>query len=440
MEYVNLISVSKEDLLKGFTNWKKDLKRMTKIYRSIEDSKPTGLGTTEYERGINKKHNSEQLVKFKEAKKLFITFTNNFENWVYKTLLPNIDREEQGWLHKSVRKLAWTALNDIHPDTLFPESYNPNIEKHVDSPESVSRKKKDNYVNKYNKSFKLALDAIEEYINTDEESNEFLYDQDEQFQVGGIDVIVKRDNRTKGMDKYLKIFISELKKAIIKVKKAKLGKALKGLLVNVVFDSSMPQAGSFDFPNITINLGSVGAYEEVVFLHELGHRFYYELLSGAARKYWDTNIVNPMTTIEDRDVDTFMSKFVTDLDKLQEMKFSKRKKYLRSLVKKANLSKIDKAKFSEIASRLPTIGYDDTIEDLKSKLKSRVVGERVHLEYISEYARKNSSEAFSEVFALYLANSKGKLGEWTQDLFKRTMKLGDSKFKANVEYVRIKEN
>ncbi len=149
-----------------------------------------------------------------------------------------------------------------------------------------------------------------------------------------------------------------------------------------------------------------------------------------------------MATIEEKDVEKFVNLFIAnDIEKFRELKHTQRKKYLMPLIKKSNLSQIEKSKFLEIASRLTVFDVDESVDSFKDKLAKRVSGTKVHLEFISEYARKNSDEAFSESFAKYLGYGSGKLGEYTLDLFKRTIKLGDTNFKGNtMKYVNIKSN
>jgi len=120
--------------LKEVQQWKKDLRRMTKIYRSIDPSPwDYGYGAEhEIERARTK-----ELAKFKEAHKLFITFANNFQKWYRYELLPIVKENDQisdsqrtDWRHQHhccnadherhcnlseqccIRQGAWTAHGD----------------------------------------------------------------------------------------------------------------------------------------------------------------------------------------------------------------------------------------------------------------------------------------------------------------------------------------
>lgn len=63
--------------------WRQDLRRMTKIYRSIDTSPWNYPG--------DEKKQQQELLKFNEARGLFRTFSKNFEKWYRFELLPLIE-------------------------------------------------------------------------------------------------------------------------------------------------------------------------------------------------------------------------------------------------------------------------------------------------------------------------------------------------------------
>lgn len=450
MEYVKIKSEqNKESFLKDLENWKKDLKRINKILRSVSPVRnPKSIYPSEKlnPQDIDKikKEYSEGLSKFKEAHSIVNKFRNNFETWVYKKLLvKKYDPEHtESYYERRVREDAWSAILSVDTYKLFPETYNYDLDKHIYAPEHIKKKEQDASINRHNKAFKIAFESIKEFLDQniiDESSNSY---EQEQVQVGPVNVVITPYGRKEFYDKYVKIFFSNLKSAISKIKKAGLERVLKGLNITIKFISEGDAAGKYTFPDIDIFLSSIGGYEESVVIHEIGHRFYHDLLSKKAQSFWDNGIYNPMATIEEKDVEKFVNLFIAnDIEKFRELKHTQRKKYLMPLIKKSNLSQIEKSKFLEIASRLTVFDVDESVDSFKDKLAKRVSGTKVHLEFISEYARKNSDEAFSESFAKYLGYGSGKLGEYTLDLFKRTIKLGDTNFKGNtMKYVNIKSN
>jgi len=408
---VQALTGKKERVLKEIERWKKDLKRMSKIYRGINWQQ-------DYTEDPDiAKANKKEYAKFIEAKKLFNVFSKSFNNRVYKHILPKKDTEDESLSHTKARKDAWTAY--ISLVDLFPDEYSRKSDKHLPAPWQLTKKEKDRKINKYNKAFKKAFDSLIEFT---EEITEDKYPQTEQFQISNIPIILHNWGRDKDHEESIEIFINRMKVAINKIKKAGFGKVLKGLSVIADFETGRDASGTYDNADDTlkIKLAMLGGYEPYTLIHELGHRFYYRILSKKAREYWDKIIQGKRTTIEDEDILDFINTFIKpEFDKLKEFKFSKRKKYLKKKVKKADITKEKEAKYLEMIARLPIRGK------ILEGLKSRVGGEIIHFEFITDYARKNPEEAFAEAFAEYIDEGPGKLGEWTRDFFKRIVRHGN---------------
>ena len=64
------------------------------------------------------------------------------------------------------------------------------------------------------------------------------------------------------------------------------------------------------------------------------------------------------------------------------------------------------------------------------------VGQRIHIEFITDYAKKNGEEAFCEAFALWVLQ-RGKLGEWTRAFFKEVASSGGANIKEEKDLVEV---
>jgi len=56
----------------------------------------------------------------------------------------------------------------------------------------------------------------------------------------------------------------------------------------------------------------------------------------------------------------------------------------------------------------------------------------VNLEFITDYANKNSEEAFCEVLKLYVTKGRRRIGNWTYALFKEVVDSAGFRLTENV--------
>jgi len=121
-------------------NWESDLKRMTKIYRSVDS-----------------------IPKFEEAQRLFGEFGKNWTTWIYRYIIPKKKyKEEETYYAKFVRESAWTALLSI--SGIFPTAWDFKTKpyKYIPSLEELERKKS-SHIQKYQKAFRKAFRDIRAY-------------------------------------------------------------------------------------------------------------------------------------------------------------------------------------------------------------------------------------------------------------------------------------
>jgi len=419
-----------QDIKKNIDNWKKDLKRMTKIYRSFSWERIDYYDSDEEKKSKNKS-NTKELKKFSEARKLFSIFDRNFDKWIYKNLLHK--EENEGYYYEQVRTKAWTALMSL--TSLFPDDYDSTIDKHVPAPWRLSTKERNNNIQKYNRNFKIAWEAIETFVNSDEFQSEQKFPKKEQMKIEGVTFILDNWGRKDDDDKRINIFIRNIALAIKKIKKAGFGKILNGLVITGDFVDSGGVSGTYNesTDKLEIKLRSLfGGMEPGVLIHEIGHRFYYRTISKRVRDYWDSTIYNKSTIIKKEDIEYFVKTYHDKMIELKDDKDFDRfeiKTWLLKDIEKSKVSLELKSKLKKMVEELPLIRVET--DEFLRRVMDRMQHMRIQLETISDYANTSAVEAYAEAFRIYVDKGPNALGPWTKDFFKRIARYG---------YVNIFEN
>jgi hypothetical protein len=411
----------KDKWLKETEKWKADLRKMTKIYKSL------------------KAESTPQAIKaFEQARKLFNTFRDNWERWhtqfTKKTFVADKGNVETIY-QQEVRVKGWRAEMEI--SSLFPTTYDYNTKTDVPAPwqlDSARYRRGDTRKNKiivYQKAFKKAFDAIEELIRY--EFDVIKPDTKEQLNVAGVNLIITQDTATGNFSKKnLKMFIEILPQAIKAIKKSGFTDTLKGLTVKLRLTDRKTGdvGGEYITHNDTIAIYKWGIADKPsalrTLVHELGHRYYRRALNQKARDAWDNAIWKSFITVEKEHVNEFFNKYIKpNFTPNDEGKYSTDKKdrnRLNSVIKKNESDPNRKAIFLYL---LHADTFSITLDSLMD-----LVGERIHIEFISDYAKKNTEEAFCEAFALWV-NNRNQLGEWTRDFFKEIVRTGGANLKEN---------
>ncbi len=402
--------------VKSLEPWKSDLRRMTKIYRDVPSE-------------------GEDLAKWREARKLFVTFTNNWDEWVYKVLLPKTDPKSETALAKHVRKTAWDARIALDASRLFEENWDSRSDTHQPSPWKL-KSIRDTNIRRYQKAFGEAFEAIEEYL-TQQGGTVDRYEREDHFEVSGMNVVLRNwgrdgENTDKAYrDKILTGYLHDLNRGVKKIESAGFGLALKGLDLFIDFDSQKGLTlGQYSPSKDELTIFALGLAIATgeggeghgTFSHEIGHRFWFRNLSSTAREAWSEALTANSAKIEAADVETFFNKVIKPNAHPEHLD----RHDLAKLVEKLAPTDADRVKWLELADISPASAKEDwkyVPESYRERLLEDV-GEVVHLEHISEYARTNPIEAFADVFRLWVEKGPGALGPWTRDLFKRIVGTG----------------
>jgi hypothetical protein len=396
--------------------WKADLRRMTKIYRSIPAAKE-----------------EDRLDLFREARQLFNGFRKNFEDWVYRHLLPTNKKEGKGWLEEQVRTKAWDAA--ISLGGLFPSVWDYKTDTHQDSPSKLAQDIEKN-VRRYQKEFTEAFKVIEEYIEDQERKGPLeRRDAIEKHSIAGMNVVVYnfgRDDDNGAYEEDLDDFMRKLDGFAKRIERAGFGDALKGMTVSVQFADPEKlgrptglTAGQYNAATDTMQVFPLGFIKSDggTFTHEVGHRFWFRNLTPQARARWEEVFTERTHVIDADDVNEYVNTFLVKHTDLWSTK---------DLVRAVDEEDpIKEAKFKALAFWSRPMGLrNDDIAGLREALLRLGVGEKVHIEAISEYATTSPTEAFAEAFRFYILQGPGVLGPWTRWFFREIMRSGGAKIAA----------
>lgn len=403
--------------------WRKDLRVMTKIYKSI------GLEGTE-----------EDLARWDEGIKLFRTFHENFEHWAYKILLPKVEKGREPYLYKDIQKEVWDALFYIRTDELFPTAYDYRTQGRNRAPWEL-KGKRDKFIARYQRAFNKALKTIEDFIG----DKTLERHTDEKYEVAGMSVLVTGYGRSNEHDREreddIDKFLRNLRTLVQPVVQAGFKDAVQGMRVVLDFDpkpgeslTSAQYSPAEDRMRVYA-LGLAGNLAQVggSVAHELGHRYWFKRMTSQERNHWEDVMSGQGAKIDQSDIDAFY-KFVMSLVRGNVFPEDE----LLQQIKRLPVSEITKAKYRDltrlnpyaVSSRFDPVAYRKTLDIYE--------GNDVLIEDITEYAASGGPiEAFAEVFRIYATKGPGALGPFTLDLFKRVVASGGLKLAARSKKIPL---
>lgn len=397
----------------------KDLRVLTKIYRDIPtDDSP------------------EALKRFREARKIFSTYANNLEQTVYKKILGLKDEEGQkSWHANDLRSKAWTFIIDIGDSSNFPTSWSYRTEEYEDAPWELKsgRNNRDKNIRRYQKAAREFFVSLREYA--EREGGLKMQDPYETTDIAGFRVVIHNKNRYDNdyNEKSLRETLSRLHDFKKQIKRAGFDRFFDDLQVHVSFDNSGKgsfTAGAYEPKTDKLTLYPLGLTRTGdTFIHEFGHRFYFQNLSINARKVWEQVIGDKITHVSDRAVDLWVDKYLAPFHKKTGGYLPDRRE-MEALVKRSDEDEVMKAQLAYLADHNPT--YTDELEKIRKHHK-RNVGDKVMIEHITDYGAENPLEAFAEAFKLYVMKGPGRLGPWTRQFFKDISRSGGARIRSKTE-------
>ena len=391
--------------------WRSDLRRMTKIYKSVETAPE------------EKQH--DILL---EARGYFIPFRKNFEVWVFDEVLPSRDAKKQDWWEQKVAKAAWDAQRSIESSLLFPSSWNYKTEQYEPSVHAMVSIIEKN-VTHYQRAFNLAFKALDELFQERARKGKESLKPVELLHVGPIQVVVHNQGRDEQYNphKALEDELGNLVQTVHRIEHAGFPQAVKGLTVHISFVSIGMRSGLYDpsKDELTLYPLSTGHDNNETLIHECGHRFYFKVLPANARAHWKEVIDARALTLEDSDIDHWVDKYIKP--EVTNGFLPER----HELLQKIHEGSLElESKCRDLVEHTPAFTKDP--EEIRDFLKKHYKGKRVNLEEITDYATGDEKEAFAEAFMLYVLHGPGALGPWTQNFFKIISHAGGAKL-ARIE-------
>ena len=240
--------------------WRQDMRRMTKIYRSV----PTDVAPALFQEAVQ------------EAQGFWRTFQENLRDWIGNLTLPNMYLE--GNL-EPLYDLGTAALNELN--VLFPPFRDRATGKYLPSPRMLKDQRPAN-IRRYQEKFQAFFAAAEALLQ-DEGGSVERAPVTEQFEVGPVSVHVTNLDRARNENAF-RAFLKRVPIMLKQVQAAGFGAILRGLVLNVVFDPTTIAAGSAGRKTINIYPGGMGS--STTLIHEIGHWVHDRLLSRSAKTEW----------------------------------------------------------------------------------------------------------------------------------------------------------
>ena len=405
---------------KVISQWESDLRRMTKIYRSI----PTDPARTwKYGEMFDNPDYEKNLQAWEEAQKLFVKYGRNIHDLVYDEMLPGPEKEKT-WQERALREKAWGFLHDIR-SSLFDRSYNYLTDKHEPDLPKLG-KVRDTNVRRYQKSAREFFEALEDWLAL--KGGSHVSNRIEQMNLAGFQVRLYDATGSEGNIAFVKAGLEKYRER---------AQAYAPILIqnqvpiNIYPNKSHGDAeASYDWGTKTISLWEWATISSRninrlvwVLAHEMGHHVFKTALNNGQRDLWGRVIKGDYKDLDLREVIKKMRSGEDISDFIQRIK---------------NEDPI-------LQLQLETLWYNPSVKDLElfsirdiieylEKGGNPMV--RVPATPITQYAAKNPEEAFCEAIGVLVGLGPQGLHEKVRALLRimipsiRIATLGSSNFVA----------
>lgn len=432
IQYINENSLTPDHkkIIDKISQWKSDLRKMTKLFNSLKDS-----------------DDKKDIKAWTDLIKYFNTFGDNFEKFIQ--YLFQKEKNDENWYEEQARKKAWEARSDIY--SVVKDGYDMYIEKHgIDINRTL--KERDKIISRYNRLFREAFKAIEEMIQNESEDlkRKELFSS---FNYAGVRVELEYNKELnndsysyKGMVKFLK----NLKSMLTVIEKKGLKILLKNLKINLTLGTNVGNAaGRYDLGTDAVIMtpwGLAGSESEYTFYHETGHRYWYKFMPKKQRERWESVISDTKINITDKHINDFINKYFP-FDKVVGIK-----DHNVNIEDYRNFFMINKepteniSVFSYFIENFPyhlkkgIKNGDVDKETVKNEMKQTLLGTKISSQLISNYANKNVEEAWSESIAIWLKYGINRLPEKIRYVFKNMFFDMGIKINENLLNEEEKEN
>jgi hypothetical protein len=464
MKFLNFINEKKVEMtgdqhkdyfLSLLNKWDTDFSKMTKAYNALKVPDIRDFyqePKNEWARTLKKDFmNHPDMKKFLMMRKAFGTFIGNFDSWIYTKIIDPKKSKQENYFQSEVRSTAWQVIINAGALTiLFPDEYDQVSGKHIPAPWSLDSTHKGNSrkqnIIRYQGKWRKFKEAYVELIKYQaDEINKAP--KDEQIQKLGVNIVIK--NKTKEYDKYVKIFLDSLKDVTSAIKKNGFDKVLRDFYIELNFNvASEPilysrygdmVGGAYDSSKDKLFIFPLGINRKLsdsTLIHELAHRYWFRYIPEKAKRAWKEKFESQSITVDLQYIQKFFELFFDE-----KWGFPSRKEIQQKIDKTINNPTL-KIIFEYLADNTPI--YDppegvDRYDEYMKFMERRARGQKIPLEWITDYGRTNELESFAEAFKLWVGGVKGKLGPWTRAFFKEIVSTGGVNIKEDREKMNLIE-
>lgn len=400
---------------------KRDFRRLTKIYRAIPHE-----------------YTEEAQRQAQEALEIFERFEDSLNRLVNQQLPIKKDmKSSPGGLASMVMEhkndLNWFILKAF-----------PRQRGNYDSVDlNYLHNEREKHVRRMQKAFRKLYKALESYLETEgggveQEEAESVY------QVAGTTIVIDNTTQRSFGDpalakKLQEQLVGQIETSLKAIQKAGFGKALPNLKIFVRFDSRGETVATYNRDADTVTLYSFSLKEygrglHGTLIHEIGHRYYYRVLSPRARDYYNQVIGQAKIPLTDLHVQRYLDNVHYRQDGSIER--TKERKYEALNAYRHVMDSIDIAAMQwliEEGTEDAPLEYRRLLPNQEVPIDQQIalkrymmthVGREIPFEYITQYGNTEPVEAFAESFRLYVTRGPRALQRFVREVFERVTRQG----------------
>jgi hypothetical protein len=370
---------------KVLSQWESDLRKMTKIYRSV----PTDSDRIwQYGEWFDNPDHKKNLRVWEEARKIFNRYEKNIHNIVYDDMLPGPDKEKT-WQERAIREKAWSFITDIRSSSLFDRSYNYRTDQHEPDLPKLGQIREAN-IRRYQNSAREFFEALEDWLAL--KGGSHSSNRIEQMNLAGFQVRIYDAKGLEGKIAFAKAGLEKYKERAQAYAPILLQHQVP---INIYPNKSHGDAeASYDPTTKTISLWEWATISSRrinrlvwVLAHEMGHHVFKTVLNNSQRNLWERVIKGDYKDLDFRDVVKMMrpGEDISDFIKRIENEDPILQLQLETLW------------YNPSTKDLELFSIRDIIKYLEKGGNPMV---RVPTTPISQYAAKNPEEAFCEAIGV----------------------------------------
>lgn len=423
------------------------------IHMLLEDIKQRDLDRWKKEYS----HFSKNIRRIKSGKDLFKVFEGykiwhaKFERWIYRSLLSTQQHKKRTWVGTSygdeLKSIAWDFVIQCQPVSMFfgrdlptaPVHPTPTYKRYEDNWQldytKFEKIRNKNY-SKFARLGKKTFDAVQKYWDAiSGEGKHKVGDmlKHERVKIGPVTATVAYSEDDDKATKNIKQQIGYIKKGFAQLKSLGLDRVIRGMKIDIDMQQTGQGAGVgslasayYQPANDTIFLMFFTMPD--TFVHEVAHRWWYQVLSKLQIDTWEKWIQDHSTCFEPFEIDLIVKAFKKvrglnpEYSQRRDVWINISKELTGNVKLKYDLALKSGDGFRIVPIVTPKDSADKAMQDddrLRTFIDTYGSRKRFTVEYITDYANTNPREAWAEVWRLYVEKKFKRIPPLTFDIFKR---------------------